>query len=152
MKKIHPSIKPEQPGRPTKRTDETLRILFEAAATGAPVKSCCAVAGIHPDTWQEWRESDPDLRARFDESRERGRVAALAALQKAAGEDWRAAAEWLRLGTPGRIQRQSGNHDRSRGRHAGYCNHPCGASGHADRIQRVSAVNRITGKETTRRI
>lgn len=97
MKKIRPSIKPKQPGRPTKRTDQTLRILFEAAATGAPIKSCCAVASIHPDTWQEWREADPDLQARFDEARERGRVAALVALQKAAGEDWRAAAEWLRL-------------------------------------------------------
>jgi hypothetical protein len=97
MKKIQPTNQPKPPGRPTKRTDQTLRILFEAAATGAPIKSCCAVAGIHPDTWQEWRERDPDLQARFDESRERGRVAVLAVLQKEASKDWRAGAEWLRL-------------------------------------------------------
>lgn len=91
------TIQPRPPGRPTKRTDQTLQLLFEAAATGAPIKSCCSVAGISTDTFNAWRDSDPDLQTHFDEAREKGRVAALSALQKAAGEDWRAAAEWLRL-------------------------------------------------------
>jgi hypothetical protein len=41
--------------------------------------------------------SDPELAFQFYEARERGRVNALRILQQAASEDWRAAAEWLRL-------------------------------------------------------
>jgi hypothetical protein len=41
--------------------------------------------------------ADPELADRFHEARERGRVNALSILQQASSEDWRAAAEWLRL-------------------------------------------------------
>lgn len=85
------------PGRPTKRNEETLRILFESAASGAPIKSCCAAARISVDTLNTWKESDPTIQTQFDEARERGRVAALSALQQAIGQDWRAAQAWLQL-------------------------------------------------------
>jgi len=91
------TIQHRQPGRPTKRNDETMRILFEAAATGAPIKSCCAAARISVDTLNTWKESDPTIQTQFDEARERGRVAALSALQQAIGQDWRAAQAWLQL-------------------------------------------------------
>ena len=91
------TIQLRPPGRPTKRNDETLRILFEAAATGAPIKSCCAAARISVDTLNTWKESDPTIQTQFDEARERGRVAALSALQNAIGQDWRAAQAWLQL-------------------------------------------------------
>jgi hypothetical protein len=41
--------------------------------------------------------SDAELTVRFYEARERGRVNALRILQLASKDDWRAAAEWLRL-------------------------------------------------------
>ena len=91
------TIQHRQPGRPTKRNDETMRILFEAAATGAPIKSCCAAARISVDTLNTWKESDPTIQTQFDEARERGRVAALSALQQAVSQDWRAAQAWLQL-------------------------------------------------------
>lgn len=91
------TIQSRPPGRPTKRNDETLRILFDAAATGAPIKSCCAAARISVDTLNTWKESDPTIQTQFDEARERGRVAALSALQNAIGQDWRAAQAWLQL-------------------------------------------------------
>ena len=93
-------IHPRPPGRPTKRTTETLRILFEAAAIGAPIKACCAAAGVSTDAFNAWRDADPDLQKQFDEARERGRVQALSALQRAQKDDWRAAAEWLRCAFP----------------------------------------------------
>jgi hypothetical protein len=48
-------------------------------------------------TFRTWIMDDPELADRFHEARERGRVNALSILQQAAKEDWRAAAEWLRL-------------------------------------------------------
>jgi hypothetical protein len=94
MKEQNP---PKTPGRPTLRTPETENILLEAAETGAPIKACCATARISYETFRTWCMSDPELAFQFYQARERGRVNALSILQQAAKEDWRAAAEWLRL-------------------------------------------------------
>jgi hypothetical protein len=83
--------------RPTLRTPEIENILIEAAETGAPIKACCATARISYETFRAWCMSDPELAFQFYQARERGRVNALSILQQAAKEDWRAAAEWLRL-------------------------------------------------------
>jgi hypothetical protein len=72
-------------------------ILIEAAETGAPIKACCATARISYETFRAWCISDPELAFQFYQARERGRVNALSILQQAASNDWRAAAEWLRL-------------------------------------------------------
>jgi hypothetical protein len=88
---------PKKPGRPTIRTPEIENILIEAAETGAPIKACCATARISYETFRTWCMSDPQLAERFYEARERGRVNALSILQEASKDDWRAAAEWLRL-------------------------------------------------------
>jgi hypothetical protein len=84
-------------GRPSKRSEETLRVFFAAAETGAPIKACCAVAGIHPDTWKNWKAEDDTLQDRFEEAREKGRVKCLKVLQDASGDDWRAAEAFLKL-------------------------------------------------------
>jgi hypothetical protein len=86
-----------KPGRPSIRTPETENILLEAAETGAPIKACCATARISYETFRTWCMSDPEIAFQFYQARERGRVNALSILQQASSEDWRAAAEWLRL-------------------------------------------------------
>jgi hypothetical protein len=78
--------------------DEVFRVISSAHPAGIePVKACCATARISYETFRTWCMSDPQLAERFYEARERGRVNALRILQQAAAEDWRAAAEWLRL-------------------------------------------------------
>jgi hypothetical protein len=88
---------PKKPGRPTIRTPEIENILIEAAETGAPIKACCATARISYETFRTWIIDDPELAFQFYQARERGRVNALSILQQASSEDWRVAAEWLRL-------------------------------------------------------
>ena len=84
-------------GRPTIRKPEILRVILEAAATGAPAKACCAAAGISYEAFRAWCVDDPGIEEEFLEARERARVRALRVLQEAAPKDWRASAEWLRL-------------------------------------------------------
>jgi len=85
------------PGRPTSRTKATLDLLLAAAETGAPIKSCCATARTSYENFRLWAAESPEVAEQFAEARERGRVSALRTLQLAAANDWRAAAEWLRL-------------------------------------------------------
>lgn len=85
-------------GRPTVRTAQVLRTILAAAETGAPLKSCCAVARISYETLREWILDNPEIGDQLAQARERGRVAALRILQDAGKKDWRAAAEFLRLG------------------------------------------------------
>lgn len=84
-------------GQPTKRTPETLKLLLQAAEVGAPLRACCAVAGISTELLRQWCDDSPDIAGQIATARERGRVNALQTLQKAGEEDWRACAEWLRL-------------------------------------------------------
>jgi hypothetical protein len=42
--------------RPTKYTPETVKKILEALETGASYKVAAAYAGIHFDTFNEWRE------------------------------------------------------------------------------------------------
>ena len=84
-------------GQPTKRTPETLRLILQAAEVGAPLRACCAVAGISTELLRLWCDESPDIAGQITQARERGRVSALHTLQQAGQEDWRACAEWLRL-------------------------------------------------------
>jgi hypothetical protein len=89
-----------QIGRPTKFSDETLKRLCGAVASGVSFKSACVVAGIGVTTLNEWREKYPDLEERLSGAREQARLKALQAIKTAGEKDWRAYAEWLRLTFP----------------------------------------------------
>ena len=84
-------------GRPTVRTPEVLKSLLEAAASGAPLRSCCAVAGISYETFRLWAQEEPEIIERLHEQREKARHRMLKILQDAALNDWRAADRYLQL-------------------------------------------------------
>ena len=84
-------------GRPSKKTPEALRLLLGAAEVGAPLRACCAVAGISTELLRQWCDESPEVAGEIATARERGRVNALHTLQEAGKEDWRACAEFLRL-------------------------------------------------------
>jgi hypothetical protein len=75
-----------------------LRTILAAAETGAPLKSCRAVAGISYETLRGWILEEPEIGEKLVRARERARVAALRVLREAWKKDWCAAAEFLRLG------------------------------------------------------
>ena len=89
-------------GRPSKLTPDTELRILNAIRCGAPNKVACAAAGICEETLYAWlrrAEDDPDsdyaeFSACLTRARQEGIAARLAIIQKAAGQDWRAAA-WL---------------------------------------------------------
>ena len=89
-------------GRPSKLTPDTEARILNAIRCGAPNKVACAAAGIGERTLYQWLEKSKELPdseyAQFAQSltraRQEGIAARLAIIQKAAGQDWRAAA-WL---------------------------------------------------------
>ena len=88
---------PRKAGRPSVRTQAALDALLEAAASGAPLRSCCAVAGISYETFRLWAQEEPDIIERLHEQREKARHRMLKILQDAALNDWRAADRYLQL-------------------------------------------------------
>jgi hypothetical protein len=60
-----------------------LRTILAAAETGAPLKSCCAVAGISYETLRGWILEEPEIGEKLARARERARAAALRVLQEA---------------------------------------------------------------------
>lgn len=87
-------------GRPTKYSPETVHKLLAGLADGLPIKSACIVAGIGVSTLSDWREKYPELEERMAEAREKARLKMLQRIKRAAEDDWRAAAEFLRLSFP----------------------------------------------------
>ena len=87
-------------GRPTKYSPETVQKLLAGLANGLPIKSACIIAGIGVSTLSDWREKYPELEERMAEAREKARLKMLQRIKRAAEDDWRAAAEWLRLTFP----------------------------------------------------
>jgi hypothetical protein len=83
--------------KPLKLTKRTLTRLLKAISNGAPLHSACTVAGIAPSTLTAWRQEYPELDERIDMARERLREKLLSKIEGAAVEDWRAAAELLKL-------------------------------------------------------
>jgi hypothetical protein len=72
-----------------------------------PIKSACIIAGIGVSTLADWREKYPKLEERMAEAREVARQKMLQRIKRAAEDDWRAAAEWLRLTFPADYRRAS---------------------------------------------
>jgi hypothetical protein len=94
-------------GRPTKYQPETIEHLLAGLADGLPIKSACIIAGISVSTLADWREKYQELEERMAEAKEKARQKMLQRIKQAAENDWRAAAEWLRLTFPADYRRAS---------------------------------------------
>jgi hypothetical protein len=94
-------------GRPSKYNEKTIERLLAGLADGLPIKSACIIAGISVSTLADWREKDPQLEERMAEAREKARLKMLQRIKRAAEDDWRAAAEFLRLTFPADYRRAS---------------------------------------------
>ncbi len=92
--------------RPTKFTEERVKKLIYAIRLGATYEGASRYAGIHYDTFNEWRQgrfprkTNPALKTEFSEGLTRAEgeaeIQALAAIKASASSgDWRAAAWWL---------------------------------------------------------
>ena len=92
--------KPDEPDvltRARKYSPELIERLLAYVADGLNLKQACKACLIHPNTLREWRDADPRLEERVEEAREKLRAKLLKQVQDAATDDWRAAAEALRL-------------------------------------------------------
>jgi hypothetical protein len=83
--------------KPTKLTKKTLSRLLKAISNGTSISSACVIAGIANSTLNEWRQEHPEINERIELARERMREKLLARIELAADDDWRAAAELLKL-------------------------------------------------------
>jgi hypothetical protein len=83
------------PGRPTKRTKKIVAELTDAISAGAPFGLACQAAGIHYDTFCDWRRRDPAFALQVDQAAARGAVKRLKKIE-AQGDDgnWNALA-WM---------------------------------------------------------
>lgn len=83
------------PGRPTKRTPETVKRLCDAIRLGASYADACGYAGVSFETFNEWRKDFPEFSDAVKEAEGSGRVQLIAKIQKAANDgNWQAAA-WM---------------------------------------------------------
>ena len=82
------------PGRPTKRSKKLVAELLEAISAGAPFTLACQAAGIHHDTFQDWRRRDPGFALQVDQAAARGALKRLKKIEEH-GEDNFAALSWM---------------------------------------------------------
>jgi hypothetical protein len=94
-------------GRPSKYNEKTIERLLAGLADGLPIRSACIIAGIGVSTLSDWRDKHPELDERLAEAREKARLKMLQRIKRAAEDDWRAAAEFLRLTFPADYRRAS---------------------------------------------
>jgi hypothetical protein len=92
-------------GRPSKYSPETVEKLLAGLADGLSYKSACIAAGIGVSTLADWCEKYPELEVRMEEAREVARLKMLQRIKRASENDWRAAAEWLKLTFPSDYRR-----------------------------------------------
>jgi hypothetical protein len=90
-------VRTGKPGHPSKYTPATVRRLLAAIADGLTYKSACITAGIGVTTLADWRKEHPELELKMEEAREKARHKMLKRIKVAADDDWRAAAEYLKL-------------------------------------------------------
>jgi hypothetical protein len=96
-------------GQPTKYTPITVQRLLDGISDGLSLKSACICAGIGETTLDHWRARYPELEERIAEAREEARQEMLKRIKRAAEDDWRAAAEWLRFSFPADYRRVASN-------------------------------------------
>ena len=79
--------------RPTKYTPQTVKKITDALRMGATYELACGYAGIHYDTFNDWREKKPEFSAAIKEAEGAAAVGWLAKIEKAANDgEWQAAA------------------------------------------------------------
>ena len=81
-------------GRPSKRTKKIEAELLEAISAGAPFTLACQAAGIHHDTFQNWRRCDPEFALQVEQVAARGALKRLKKIEQH-GEDNFAALSWM---------------------------------------------------------
>lgn len=80
-------------GVPTKRTPENLQKIVQAIKLGATYELAAAYAGMHYDTFNEWRKDDPDFSEAIKQAEGQAAVLLLAKIEQAATDgNWQAAA------------------------------------------------------------
>jgi hypothetical protein len=72
-------------------------MVLSAIEDGLSVRQACAYAGISTATFASWKTKYPRIEQLFEEARESARLNALKTIKDASKDDWRAAAEFLRL-------------------------------------------------------
>ncbi|MDZ4817260.1 MAG: hypothetical protein SGI71_13505 [Verrucomicrobiota bacterium] len=82
-------------GRPTKRTPDRTAALLQAIESGMPYKSACAIAGIHFDTFNEWRKTNSEFSEQVEGAQAIAIQRAVNCIMDAALKDWKAAAWFL---------------------------------------------------------
>lgn len=105
-----PLVTPAKVGRRSVRTPERAVAIAEALGRGLPVTAACRVAGICPGTYHDWRAKDEDFAEQIEVAIARGISARLAIIERAASEDWRAAAWLLERGAPEHFSRNRVEH------------------------------------------
>mgnify|MGYP003347556616 CR=1 FL=1 len=77
-------------GRPTKYTPERVKRILDAIRIGAHYVDAARAAGIHVDTFIEWRKTYPEFSEAVEEADGACMVACMAKIQKAANAgQWR---------------------------------------------------------------
>ena len=62
-----PSRRRYKIGRPTKRTKAVVKVLFDAIKEGVPYKLACMAAVITYESFNNWRQNDPDFDRQVEE-------------------------------------------------------------------------------------
>lgn len=87
-----PSRRRYKTGRPTKRTKEVVKVLFDAIKEGVPFKLACMAAGISYECFTKWRNKDPDFDRQVDELVAKPAINLFKIIREQAPENWQAGA------------------------------------------------------------
>lgn len=86
--------------RPRAIQGEVEKRLLEALGVGAPIRIACGHAGIAESVYYDEVKRNAEFAERATRARHQAAIRNLALIQKAAPEDWRAAAKFLELTFP----------------------------------------------------
>jgi hypothetical protein len=81
-------------GRKTKKTEQTVKALLQAIATGAPYTICCQAVGIHLDTFMGWKQTDTEFAAKVEQTAAKAALRLLGKIEEQATDNF-AAASWI---------------------------------------------------------
>jgi transposase len=79
-------------GRPTKRTKAVVKVLFDAIKEGVPFKLACMAAGITYESFNNWRQNDPDFDRQVEELVAKPAIDLFKIIREQAPENWQAGA------------------------------------------------------------
>lgn len=97
--------------RRTKYTPEVVQRLTQAISMGATYELACKYAGLHYDTFNEWRKAKPEFSDAVEKAEGQAVVGWLAKIEKAANDgEWTAAAWKLERRYPQQYGRKVTEH------------------------------------------